>query len=70
MEFKLHVNLDNAAFNDEFTGEPAQGYELARILRSLADYVENFYPDTLDGFERNILDVNGNRVGRAETVED
>jgi hypothetical protein len=61
MQFNLHINLDN----DDFTGDPAQ---LAVILRSLAEKVEDM--GNMSNFELAIMDSNGNRVGRAEVVED
>ncbi|USN14348.1 hypothetical protein KABACHOK_05350 [Brevundimonas phage vB_BpoS-Kabachok] len=50
--FKLEIETGNAAFDD---GDKA--YEIARILRALADRVEN-------GDEAgSVRDVNGNKVG-------
>jgi hypothetical protein len=56
-EFKMTVNMDNAAFEDN--------NELVRILRLVADKVEKLktYPFTL-------FDVNDNRVGSADVIED
>lgn len=48
--FDLHVETDNAAFED-----PAA--ETARILREVADRLEN------GSTEGAIADINGNRVG-------
>lgn len=55
-QFKMHVNLDNSAFEDNG--------ELVRILRETADRVEKLrtYPFT-------IRDINGNSVGKADVIE-
>lgn len=52
--YTVTIKTDNAAFEDDM------GYEIARILRQLADRVER-------GEEGDIIlrDVNGNRVGMA-----
>jgi hypothetical protein len=51
---RIEFNTENAAFN-EFDG--AYYYEVARILRELADKFEN-------GQEpQNINDINGNSIG-------
>jgi len=55
MELTITIKLDNAVFSDGFAG-----YEVARILRKLADkYGSEDLHDT------SIMDVNGNRVGEA-----
>jgi hypothetical protein len=54
-KFQLHVNTDNAAFEDD----PAP--ELVRILRAVADRIES--GDEYQMF-RTIHDSNGNDVGR------
>ncbi len=51
--FTLSIQLDNVAFDDE----PMT--EVARILRTLANKVEQEGPDPL------LLHYNGNRVGKA-----
>lgn len=53
--FTLSIKTDNEAFE----GDP--GYEVARILRRLADRVECGE----DG-EIILVDINGNRVGMAD----
>ncbi len=67
MEFKLSINLDNAAFQDN----PS---ELADILRSLANRLESDNPltglDVGDFTNLPIRDSNGNRVGVANIVFD
>jgi hypothetical protein len=55
VRFTINMTCDNSAFDDD----PAP--EVARILRHLADKVEN--GDGYDQFQ-TILDINGNDVGR------
>lgn len=60
-KFKLSINCDNAAFCDG--AEPTQqsaAPELARILRDVADRIEQ---GELYYVHRNIKDINGNIVG-------
>ena len=52
MEFKLKINTDNDAF------QSASTHEIARILRKLADKVED--SDMEGGY---LHDINGNRIG-------
>lgn len=54
--FELHLNTDNAAFD-----WPARNREVARLLRKLADKLDE--GETGYG---PIYDVNGNRVGSWE----
>ena len=54
--FTLKIETGNAAF------EPA-GPELARILRKLADEVENIYAAGDRGGSGTLRDFNGNTVG-------
>ena len=46
----IQINTDNAAFEDK-------NFELARILRELADKIENGQE------EGSLFDYNGNKVG-------
>lgn len=55
MMFKLHIDTDNAAFEDG-----NKGAEVARILRGLADKVES---EGLQWCYQNLRDINGNIVG-------
>lgn len=55
MMFKLSIECDNAAFDDNI---PA---EIARILRELADKME--FRDNVPPWP--LHDINGNRVGNA-----
>ena len=58
MRFQVDIATNGAAF--EGPGEP--GGEVARILRDLADRVED------GGNSFPLRDVNGNRVGSADYV--
>jgi hypothetical protein len=60
MKLRIEIKMDNAAFCDEDGNY--QSYELARILRKLADRA-----DELDNLP--IMDINGNRCGHAEIVD-
>jgi hypothetical protein len=63
MECKITIKMNNAAFSDELFH-----YELARILRKLADKVESEgdYQVSIDTIPA--LDINGNRVGELEIL--
>jgi len=62
MEIKINIKMDNAAFED------SNGIELARILRRLADRVDE--TERKDGDGEYLFDKNGNRVGHWEVTED
>ena len=55
---KLKLETDNQAFNQE-------GHEVARILRGLADRLENL--DKLQECQLPLRDLNGNTVGYYQT---
>lgn len=59
MKFEVHIGTENAAF------EGGPGPELARILRALADRVE----DSPLGMTMRLHDANGNRVGFAALTD-
>ena len=59
MEFRLWIHTDNAAFYD--ADDYAPRHEIARILRKVAEHVEQGEPI---GKYQTIHDVNGNDVGR------
>jgi hypothetical protein len=59
MKLTIEINMDNAAF------EPNNGTEAARVLRELADVIDD--KSVSQSFEMQALrDVNGNRVGEAK----
>ena len=58
---KLKINSDNQAFDQE-------GQEVARILRGLADRLENL--DKLQECQQPLRDLNGNLVGYYKTWTD
>jgi len=62
--FQLEIDTDNDAFT--FPGGSDTNYEVARILRHLADQMEDAPADTMF----NLRGLNGNRVGQAEFVND
>ncbi len=55
-QFKLTVDMDNAAFADQH-----DGIELSRILRGVAQRIED---DGIPWMYQNIRDINGNIVGK------
>ena len=59
---KLKINTDNQAFDQ------AEGQEVARILRGLADQVEHL--DKLQECQLPLRDLNGNTVGYYQTWTD
>ena len=58
---KLKINTENAAFDQE-------GQEVARILRDLADRLENL--DKLQECQLPLRDINGNTGGYYQTWTD
>lgn len=60
--FKIEINTDGAAFKDpnEVLDEVYEGAEIVRILRTqVIDFIVN--ADAIGG---NLVDINGNIVGR------
>ena len=55
-QFKLNIDLSNDAFSDQY-----DGIELARILREVAQKIEEY---GIPCMYQNIKDINGNIVGR------
>ena len=59
-QFRVRINLDNAAFEED------QAAEVARILREFADHI-------CDNEDRlvwtRLFDYNGNTVGKAYVLE-
>ena len=60
--FKLEIETGNAAFFD-MDGNPDAGAEIARILRRVAEAMEN------GSRGMQLHDANGNHVGRARLIE-
>ena len=58
MKLTVTIKMDNAAFHDGDNGN-----ELARILRGLAERLDN--ATVSPGAALNLRDVNGNTVGEA-----
>ncbi len=61
---EITIETKNAAFQDAETGQACHGYEVAAILRRLADLIEDF--DTVDAAAA--VDSNGNCVGQLRTI--
>lgn len=59
MKLKITITMENAAFDG------SEGAEAARILRRLADEMAPAGAEDLFDFNRNLRDVNGNKVGTA-----
>jgi len=59
--FRIKLDTDNQAFDQE-------GQEVARILRDLADRLENL--DKLQECQQPLRDLNGNTVGYYQTSTD
>lgn len=63
----ITINLDNAAFHNDTTGEPDAGPEVACILGSLArglpPLLEELHPEPM-----TIRDSNGNTVGEVAII--
>ena len=58
MTYRIEIETGNAAFEDE------PSFEVARILRTLADRIES------EGLsDVRLFDYNGNAVGAAEVLE-
>ena len=53
--FKIEFETGNAAFDEE-------GYEIARILREVADKIE------AGRYVESVVDLNGNRIGRVDWI--
>lgn len=64
MKFKLEIRCDNAAFDG------ALCEETARILSEAATRVRGANEEDASGIGFSLRDFNGNKVGKAEFVED
>jgi len=63
MELVIKINLDNAAFQ-------RGNHEVGRLLADLAEKLALTRHQLKVGDSRNILDINGNKVGMAEVIPD
>lgn len=61
MAFRLEFKTDSAAFHDG-DGNPEAGFEIARILREIADKYDSGVWST-NGPALPVKDANGNRIG-------
>lgn len=60
MKFKLEINMDNAAFEDDS--------EIKRIMDDMAKKISHGYP--LRCWDKGVIyDINGNKVGTWEVTE-
>lgn len=62
MNIQITINTDNAAFEDA-----GPGREVGRILRRLADQIED-WPGANE-FAIGLRDINGNKVGNADATQ-
>lgn len=63
MKARIEIDMDNDAFVNN-GGEPDAGPELARILRELADSIEDLSLNTdPENYFRELHDAYGNKVG-------
>ena len=61
----ITIEMDNSTFH-EYT-EPS--YEVARILRKLAERIEG-HPHYSPGHSQPLYDLNGNKVGYLDVTEE
>lgn len=61
MDFKLTINMDNAAFVDD-------DELVVDLLQNLVTWMRAY--DLKEHGPKRIVDVNGNTVGQAEIIED
>lgn len=63
---RIEITTENAAFRDALTGEPddySKAMEIARIIKQqVLPAINNL------NFTINLMDINGNRVGKMEEV--
>jgi hypothetical protein len=70
MDLIIRINLDNAAFDfDGYDPEHyADGNEIGRILRKLADELRDSVVGLDDCNPDDLRDINGNKVGTVEVT--
>ncbi len=64
MTLKIEISLENAAFEGE-----ACKHEVSRILHHAAQVIEIGNMGMVEEASMNLRDSNGNKVGKAEVVE-
>ena len=62
MKLTIEIKMDNAAFTDWNAGEAS------RILAKCAENI-SYYNVLVDGDKWNLLDFNGNTVGKVEVTK-
>lgn len=55
--FKMEIKTGGAAFRDEDDNLDETGYEVRKLLKKVAEKIENGYSGGI------LIDTNGNRVG-------
>lgn len=60
MKIKIEFDCDNAAFEDDMTGE------ISCILREIADDIDRSELHDLHGVYSRVSDVNGNQIGTVQ----
>ena len=64
VKFKLEITCDNSAF------DAALCTETARILSEAARKIRGADEEDASGIGFSLMDLNGNKVGRAEFIDD
>lgn len=65
MDLEIKINMDNAAFGN------IPRYEVGQILRKWTVQIAgcNYGEDLKPGYEKNLMDTNGNTVGYVKVVD-
>lgn len=63
MRLKIVIDMDNSAFEGD------AGYEIGRILGKIAVEFAGKDRFNICGYERKLLDLNGNSVGKATVTK-
>ena len=64
MKFQIEIDCDNAAFDPDHPHG-----EIVRILTEITNYIAYGGIDLEIDFSKNLLDINGNSVGKAVCVK-
>lgn len=59
--FTVSISTGNAAFTDQYTGEPDVNCEAAEVTRILKTVIEDIEDGRTSG---SCIDINGNNVGK------